>query len=95
LNARYRHPVGFKVRARANTWGEYWMDNANTEKYEGYRLVTDLTVGYERAGFELGLMAQNLFDERYSVETQKDLYGGKRYAPTSPRNLSLRLSYKF
>ena len=95
LSASYRHPAGFKIRLRSNSWGSYWMDNANTEKYEGYRLVTDLTVGYERSGFEIGLMAQNLFDERYAVEAQKDLYGGKRYMPTAPRSLSFRLSYKF
>ncbi len=45
LFAAYIHRSGAYVRATANTWGEYWMDNANSEMYEGYDLVTDLTVG--------------------------------------------------
>jgi iron complex outermembrane receptor protein len=95
LFAGYMHRTGAYARATANTWGEYWMDNANTEMYEGYDLVTDLTVGYQTRRFEVALIIQNLFDQRYAVEAQKDLYGGLRYSPTAPRYILARFALKF
>jgi len=47
LFASYRHPSGFKLRITSNSWGDYWMDNANSQKYMGYRFVTSASVGYE------------------------------------------------
>ncbi|MEZ5626263.1 MAG: hypothetical protein R3E34_01845 [Rhodocyclaceae bacterium] len=29
----------------ANSQGEYWLDNANTEKYSGWNWVMNLSVG--------------------------------------------------
>jgi len=95
LFAGYMHRSGAYVRATANTWGEYWMDNANSEMYEGYDLVTDLTVGYQTRRWEAALIIQNLFDQRYSVEAQKDLYGGLRYSPAAPRYILARFAVKF
>ena len=95
LLAAYIHRSGVYFRATANTWGEYWMDNANTETYEGYDLATDLTVGWRNHGFEVALLVQNLFDQRYAVEAQKDLYGGLRYAPAAPRYVLARIAVDF
>ena len=95
LFAGYMHRSGAYLRATANTWGEYWMDNANTEMYEGYDLVTDLTVGYQTRRFEVALIIQNLFDQRYAVEAQKDLYGGHRYSPAAPRYALARFVFNF
>ena len=85
LFAAYVDPTGVYLRATANSWGEYWMDNANTEKYEGYNFVTDLTVGWQNHRFEAAVIIQNFFDQRYAVEAQKDLYGALRYSPAAPR----------
>jgi len=93
--AGYTHPSGAYVQATANTWGEYWTDNANSEMYEGYGLVTDLSLGYQTRRFELALILQNLFDQRYAVEVQKDLYGGLRYSPAAPRYALARFALKF
>jgi iron complex outermembrane receptor protein len=71
------------------------MDNANSERYEGYSLVTDLTVGFQGRKFEVALLIQNLFDQRYAVQAQKDLYGGLRYSPTAPRYVLARVAYRF
>ena len=38
---------------------------------------------------------QNLFDQRYAVEAQKDLYGGRRYSPAAPRYALARFAVKF
>jgi len=95
LFAGYMHRTGAYLRATANTWGEYWMDNANTEMYEGYELATDLTLGYQTRRWEVALIIQNLFDQRYAVEAQKDLYGGLRYSPAAPRYFLARFAVKF
>jgi iron complex outermembrane receptor protein len=65
--AGYTHPSGAYLQATANTWGEYWTDNANSEMHEGYGLVTDLSLGYQTRRFELALILQNLFDPRYAL----------------------------
>jgi iron complex outermembrane receptor protein len=95
LSAGYLHRTGAYVQAAANTWGEYWMDNANSETYPGYQFATDLTVGYQARRWEVALIIQNLFDQRYAVEAQKDLYGGLRYSPTAPRYALGRVAFKF
>lgn len=95
LFAEYVHRSGAYGRATANTWGEYWMDNANSETYEGYDLVTDLTLGWQNRRFEVALLVQNLFDERYAVEAQKDLYGGLKYAPAAPRSFLVRFAVTY
>jgi iron complex outermembrane receptor protein len=95
LFAAYIHRSGIYGRVTANTWGEYWMDNANTETYEGYDLATDLTLGWQNRRYEAAVIIQNLFDQRYAVEAQKDLYGGLRYSPTAPRSFLARFAVTF
>jgi len=95
LFAGYTHRTGAYLRATTNTWGEYWMDNANTEMYGGYDLATDLTLGYQTRHWEVALIIQNLFDQRHAVEAQKDLYGGLRYSPAAPRYALARFAVKF
>ena len=53
LFAFYRHPSGFKARIDTNTWGSYYMDNANTEKYPGYEFLTNLMLGWEKGPWDI------------------------------------------
>ncbi len=89
------HPSGFKGRIQADTWGEYYMDNANTEKYEGYELLTTLMVGYERGPHLFSLNVNNLFDQRYAVEVKKSTTGRKTYYAGAPRTAMLTYTYRF
>ncbi len=94
--ARIKHPTGFKASLQFDTWGEYYIDNANTEKYQGYEFLTHLSVGYERRNWDLILSVDNLFDKRYAVEVAKEVTGNiKRYRPGSPRTAVLKFSYNF
>ena len=95
LFADYRHPSGFKARIQANTWGSYYMDNANSEEYEGYELVTDLMLGYSSGPHSLSLNVDNLFDQRYAIEVKKDTRGTEYYAAGSPRTFMANYSYAF
>jgi iron complex outermembrane receptor protein len=95
LSASYRHPSGFKSKIQSLTWGSYYMDNANTEKYEGYEFVTNLMVGFEKGKYDFSLLIDNLFDKRYAVEVTKDTSGEKDYTPAAPRSVMARFTCKF
>lgn len=95
LFAGWASPTGWKVRLSSNTWGEYWLDNANTEKYEGWDWVTHLSVGYEKHGHSLTLNADNLFDKHYAMEVKKDTRGTVTYSAAAPRTLMLTYRYNF
>ncbi len=95
LSGTFRHPCGFRFRLEALTWGNYYVDNANTEKYDGYELITNAMMGYEKGPMELVLNVNNVFDEHYAVEVQKDTSGAIRYNPAAPLSVMLRLTYRF
>lgn len=91
----YKHASGIKARLQSDTWGEYYMDNANTEKYEGYQFITSLNVSYETGPHTVSANIQNLTDERYAVEVKKDTGGDISYTPGAPRSFLLSYRYKF
>lgn len=91
----WRSPLGWKARLSSNTWGEYWLDNANTEKYEGWDWVTNFSLSYEHKGHSLTLNADNLFDQHYAMEVKKDTTGKVTYAAAAPRTLMLTYRYDF
>ncbi|PKO93858.1 MAG: TonB-dependent receptor [Betaproteobacteria bacterium HGW-Betaproteobacteria-1] len=93
--ANYHHPSGFKGRLQANSWGEYWMDNANSEKYDGYDLVTTLMLGYDFGHHSLAFNVENLTNKRYAVEAKKDTSGRVTYTTASPRLMMLTYRYDF
>jgi iron complex outermembrane receptor protein len=91
----YKHTSGFRFRVQTDTWGSYYMDNANSEKYEGYEFLTSASVGYSRGNLDLSLMVDNLFNKKYAVEVTKDTSDVKRYNPGPPRTFLVRLTYNF
>jgi iron complex outermembrane receptor protein len=91
----FRPGGGFRLRVETLCWGSYYIDNANSEKYEGYAFVTNAMAAFEKGAFEISLDADNLFDDRYAVEAEKDTRGVVRYTPAAPRRLMLRLAYNF
>lgn len=86
---------GFKARIESQISGSYYMDNANTQKYEGYKFVTDLMLGYAKKQHNIQLNIKNLFDKKYSTEAQKDIKGDTSYKVASPRSVMLTYTYKF
>ncbi|MBF0367870.1 MAG: TonB-dependent receptor [Magnetococcales bacterium] len=91
----YNHPSGFKARLQSDFWGEYEMDNANTEQYGGYDFLTSLMVGYEHGPHSLMFNADNIFDKRYATEVKKDTRGKKSYYAGAPQSFMLTYSYRF
>ncbi|MDO6513759.1 TonB-dependent receptor [Neptuniibacter sp. 2_MG-2023] len=95
INANYTHPSGIKARLQADSWGEYYLDNANSEKYGGYDFVTSVNIGYTKSPHDISLNIQNLFDKRYAVEALKDTSGEKTFSPGAPRSAMLSYRYQF
>ena len=95
LSTGYRHPSGFKLRLQADTWGEYYMDNANTEKYEGYDFLTSLMLGYESGPHAIALNVENLTDKQYATEVKKSTSKVKTYYAGAPRSAMLSYTYNF
>lgn len=95
LFAAYRMENGFKARVTTRGWGSYYMDNANTQKYEGYDFVTDLMVGYEHQAHNIQLNVSNLTDEYYAMEAAKDANGNVTYKAAAPRSFMVTYSYQF
>lgn len=95
LFADYRHPKGFKARVQTHSWGPYYMDIANTEKYDGYDFVTNLALGYETGPATISLNVDNLFDKHYATEVKKDARGKKYYSAATPRAAMVTFSYAF
>ena len=95
LGMGYHHPTGFKAVLRGNSWGSYYMDNANTEKYSGYEFVTNLMLGYQTGPHSVSLNVENLFDKRYATEVKKSTSGNKTYSAGAPRNAMLSYTYLF
>ncbi len=95
LSANYTHPAGFKCSIKTKSWGSYYLDNANSEKYSGYDLVTSAMAGYQFGKFDLTISVDNLFDQQYASEVTKDTSGDKSYKPAAPRTILARLNYRF
>lgn len=93
----YKHPSGFKFKVDTNTWGKYYMDNANSEKYKGYKFLTNALIGYEKKNLDITLDAYNIFNKRYAMEVTKDSTKTDPYLyrPGAPFSLMARITYKF
>ncbi|MGE4294623.1 MAG: TonB-dependent receptor [Campylobacterales bacterium] len=95
IGADFALGAGFGLNVRSVTWGEYYMDNANTEKYEGYAWLTGLSGRWERGAHRVAVAVENLFDKRYAAEVTKDTSGNVSYKAGSPRTVTASYAYRF
>jgi len=90
----FKSASGIKFRIQSDTWGEYYLDTANTKTYNGYQNIVKAMVGFEYESLDVVLNVENVTDKRYAVEV-KDSYGSNSYSPAPPRNFLLTANYKF
>ena len=95
LHTTFKMANGFKSRITTKSWGSYYMDSANTQKYEGYKFVTDLMIGYEKNEHSLQLNIKNITDKYYAMQADKSLDGDVTYKAAAPRSAMLTYAYKF
>jgi len=91
--AAWRHPIGLRLRVATNTWGRYWLDSANTERYRGYAFLTSVGAAWAFRRHEAVVDVQNLLDDRYAAQVTKDANGKVSYAAGTPRTFIV--SYRF
>jgi outer membrane receptor protein involved in Fe transport len=72
--------------------GEYWMDNANTQKYPGFD-VFNAKAGIVMKKVEVWINAFNILNKYYSTIASKSAYGYS-YNLGDPREFNLGLSYR-
>ncbi|MDD3344072.1 MAG: TonB-dependent receptor [Sulfurospirillaceae bacterium] len=95
LEANYKMDNGFKARIQTKSWGSYYLDSANSDKYEGYDFVTDVMVGYEHKAHLIQLNVYNIFDKHYAMQADKSVYGVESYKAAAPRSAMVSYRYKF
>ncbi len=95
LTARYSHPSGFSASLRSRSRSSFWMDNANTQKYEGYDFLTDVTLSYEKGPHTFRFNVYNLLDKHYAAEAKKNTFGSVSYRAGEPRLWMLTYQYNF
>jgi iron complex outermembrane receptor protein len=91
---RYHHQ-GWSARVEGLGFGDYYIDDANTEKYKGYQMVTNLMVSYQQQPHKIQLNVNNVADMRYAEEVAKDTRGNYSYTPGAPRSVQLTYRYAF
>lgn len=84
----------YSARLEAIGFGPYYIDDANTERDQGYNGVTNLMLGYSQQSHLINLSIRNLLDQRYAQEVSTS-YTGNLYTPGTPRNLMLTYQYKY
>ncbi len=94
LFASYQN-AGYQARLEGLSFGSYYMDDANTEKYKGYNMVANAMLSYGQQAHKMQLNINNLFDQRYAEEASLDTRGTYSYTPGAPRNIQLNYRYQF
>ncbi|MCI4410945.1 MAG: TonB-dependent receptor [Thiotrichales bacterium] len=84
----------WKARLQLDTWGEYWIDNANSSKYQGYTLLPRLMVGWDSKPHSITLNLDNVTDMRYAMSVTNSSSGAS-YTPGAPRIAMLTYRYAF
>ncbi len=96
-NAEVTYRPSFLPGARlALEWqhlGNYYLDAANTQEYEGYDLL-HIRLGYEVRNVELWANLENVTDELYANVASKSAWGHS-FNPGAARNIVFGVGYKF
>ncbi len=81
----------FRISAEVQHVSPYFMDQANTEKYEGYTMI-NLRTGYKIRSLEFWINAINITDEVYATVAEKSAFG-KNYRPGNLRTIFAGIGY--
>jgi len=94
LYTSYGKKEGVQASVESQTWGSYYTDNANTEKHEGFKFVTNVNLGYVTGGHRVNLFVNNLFDKQYAVAAKGEI-NDVLYTPAAPRSIMANYTYQF
>ncbi|VAX17510.1 TonB-dependent receptor; Outer membrane receptor for ferrienterochelin and colicins [hydrothermal vent metagenome] len=74
--------------------GKYWMDDANTEEYDGHDLL-NIRASYKVGAFDIYGRVMNVTDERWATAAAYNKYRGSEYAPGMPLSAYAGVTYHF
>ena len=84
---------GFRMGLEWQHLSSYYMDAANTEKYEGFNAL-NLRLGFERKRLDTWINVLNITDELYATNASKSRFG-KSYSPGDPRTFNVGVAFRF
>lgn len=84
---------GLRVGLEWQKMTEYFMDQTNLYKYQGFDVV-NARVGYAFKKAEIWLNIINALDTYYAVNSSRSSFGYS-YTPGEPRNFNIGISYDF
>jgi iron complex outermembrane receptor protein len=90
----YKDASGLSARMQSNYSGAYYIDNANSQMYDGYRGVISASLAYETGRHLFNLSAENLTNKYYAMEVSKNTSGVVTYSAASPRVIMVSYSLK-
>jgi len=91
IGAQYRTDQGYFARADINGYGKMYLDKENKNSQDAYNLI-NTKIGYEQEDYDIYLYANNLFDKTYDAI---GTFGGNYRTYSSPREIGIRLNYRF
>ncbi|MFC1672620.1 TonB-dependent receptor [Pseudomonadota bacterium] len=96
FSVNYDSGWGLKGAVRTESWSAYYMDNANTQKYDGYKYITNANVSYDvTEESSISLNVENLFDKKYAIEAKKSTTGTVTYSAGQPRTFVMSYRQNF
>jgi outer membrane receptor protein involved in Fe transport len=84
---------GLRVGVEWQRLGSYYMDPANTTKYQGFNAL-HLRAGYNWKGAEIWMNVMNATGNYYAFTASRST-SGFNYTPAEPRNITIGVSYDF
>lgn len=84
---------GFRIGAEWQHMNPYFMDQANTIKYEGFD-VLHVRLGYQFKQIEAWCNVMNITNAMYATNASKSAWG-ESYSPGNPRTFSVGIAYTF
>jgi len=91
MGIQYRNNEGYFARLDLNGQGKVYADKQNQYSRKAFNTV-DLKVGYELESFDIYLYGKNIFDKKYDFA---GYYGGQYTIPSEPREVGVKLTYRF
>ncbi len=82
---------GFRIGGEWQYLSEYYIDQANTEKYDGYSIF-NIRAGYKFKGVEIWLNVLNVADTKFASRVSKSTYA-TTYSPGFHRTFQFGINY--
>jgi outer membrane receptor protein involved in Fe transport len=94
LNFRPELLNGGRMELELVHLGSYWMDQSNTEKYDGHEIF-NLRINHQlNAQINMFARVMNLSDKQYATAASLSR-GNQEFAPGMPRTVYAGIDYKF